>query len=60
MIDEIFEMIMKEARSRKSQSLEVQMMMVLFEVTEKVCGAIQTLKVDRIKSTRLTFRRKEP
>ena len=58
MIQEIFEMIMKEARSRKGESLEVQMMMVLFEVTDKVCGAIKSLKVDRIKSTRLTFRRK--
>lgn len=57
MIDEIFEMIMKEARTRKGATLELQIMLVLFEVQEKVCGAIKTLKVDRIKSTRLKFRR---
>jgi len=60
MIEEIFEMIMKEARTRKGESLELDMMMVLLEVTDKVCNAIKTLKVDRIKTTRLTFRRKEP
>lgn len=57
MVDEIFEMIMKEARSRKGETLELQMLLVMLEVQEKVCDAIKTLKVDRIKSTRLTFRR---
>lgn len=60
MIEEIFEMIMKEARSRKGANLELDIMMVLLELTDKVCGAISSLKVDRIKSTRLTVRRKEP
>jgi len=57
MIDEIFEMIMKEARTRKGETPELQVLLVLLEVQEKVCGAIKTLKVDRIKSTRLKFRR---
>lgn len=60
MIEEIFEMITKEARSRKGESLELQMLLVLLEVQEKVCGAIKTLKVDRIKSTTPEVRRKEP
>ena len=59
MIDEIFEMIMKEARSRKGPSLETDIMMVLFELSDKVCDVIQTIKVDKIKRTRLTFRRKQ-
>ncbi|MBA7603966.1 hypothetical protein ES703_11084 [subsurface metagenome] len=60
MIEQIFEMICQEARSRKGQSLEIDMMMVLFEITEKVTNTILSLKVDRIKSTRLKFRRKDP
>ena len=58
MIDEIFEMLMKEARSRKGQNLEVDMMMVLFEVTDKVCSALKCLQVEDIKTTRLKFRRR--
>ena len=57
MIDEIFEMIMKEARSRKGQDLQTAMMMVMFEVQDKVSAAINSITVERIKSTRLTFRR---
>jgi len=59
MIEEIFEMIMKEARSRKGQNLDVDIMMVMFEVIDKVCDTWKTLKVEDIKSTRLKFRRKE-
>lgn len=57
MIDQIFEMLMKEARSRKGLSLEVHMMMVLFELTDKVCNTWKTIRVEDIKSTRLKFRR---
>ncbi|MBA7495642.1 hypothetical protein ES702_06231 [subsurface metagenome] len=60
MIDEIFEMMMKEARSRRGDSLTMDIMMVLFELTDKTCDAIRTIKVEDIKSTRLKFRRKEP
>lgn len=60
MIDEIFEMIMKEARSRKGETLELQTLLVFLEVQEKVFAAVKTLTVDDIKKTRLTFRRKEP
>jgi len=57
MVDEIFDMIMKEARSRKGETLELQMLLVLLEVQEKVCGAIKTLKVDRLKIGNFKFRR---
>jgi hypothetical protein len=59
MIDDIIEMIFKEARGRKNQDLDLALMRVLFEVTDKVCNAIKTVKVEKIKSTRLKFRRKE-
>lgn len=60
MIEEIFEMIMKEARTRKGETLELQVLLVLLEVQDKVCGAIKTLKVDRIKTAAVKSRRKQP
>jgi len=57
MIEEIFEMIMKEARSRKGLSLELNIMMVHFELLDKVCGAIKGLTVEDIRTVRLKFRR---
>lgn len=59
MIEEIFEMIMKEARSRKGHTLELQMLLVLLEVQEKVCGVLKTLRVDRNKTAKLKLPRKE-
>lgn len=59
MIDDIVEMIYKEARGRRDQDLDLALMMVLMEVTDKVLDAIKTVKVEKIKSTRLKFRRKE-
>lgn len=60
MIEEIFEMIMKEARRRKGETLELQMLLVLLEVQEKVLGAIKTLKVDRTVTGNLKIRRTDP
>jgi len=59
MIDEIVEMIFKEARGRKDESLDLALMMVLFEVTDRICDAIKEVKVEKIKSIRLKARRKE-
>lgn len=60
MIEEIFEMIMKEARTRRPEALEISILMVLLEVTAKVFDAFKPLQVEDIKSTRLTFTRKQP
>jgi len=60
MTEEIFEMIMKEARSRKGQALEQAILEVLLEVIAKVFDAIQPLQVDNIKSTRVKFTRIDP
>ena len=57
MIDEIFEMIMKEARSRKGETPELQMLLVLLEIQEKVLGAITTLKMNRAETANLKYRR---
>lgn len=57
MIDDIFEMIMKEARTRRPQALELSILMVLFEVIAKVTDGIKPLLADNIKSTHSTFRR---
>ena len=59
MIIDIADMIYKEARGRRDQDLDLALMMVLMEVTDKVLDAIKTVKVDNIKSTRLKFRRKK-
>lgn len=50
-------MIMKEARTRKGESLEVQALLVLLEVQEKVCSALHTLHIDEIKTIRLILKR---
>lgn len=55
MIDQIFEMIMKEARSRKGETLELQTLLVLLEVQEKVCGAIKILRTEKDKGARLKY-----
>lgn len=60
MIDQIFDMIMTEARTRKDQTLQLSTLIVLLEVQEKVISAVHALQVEDIKSTRLKFRRKEP
>lgn len=59
MIDDIFEMIMKEARRRKGESLEIDAMIVLLQVTHKVFDTIEAIKVEDIKSARPIFRRKK-
>ena len=59
MIAKIAQMIIKEAKERTDQDLDVAMMMVLFEVTDMVCDAIKTTKVEKIKNIRLKFKRKE-
>ena len=50
MLDDIIEMIFKEARGRKDQDLDLALMMVLFEVTDRICDAIKQVKVEKIKS----------
>ena len=59
MIDEIFDMIMKEARTRKHPSLFVNVMTVFSELTEKLCQALGQMKVEDIKTIRIKLRRKE-
>jgi len=59
MMDEIFELIMKEATSRKDQAFEVAILEVLFELITRIFDAFKPLQVQDIKSTRLKFRRKE-
>lgn len=54
MIDEIFQLIMKEARSRKGHTLELQTLLVFIEVQEKVFATIKTLRVQDPKDERLT------
>lgn len=43
MIDDIFEMIMKEARDRPGKDLARKIIMVLLEVTDKVTSARENL-----------------
>lgn len=45
MIDQIFNMILEEAKSRKGKSLELQTLLVFIEVQEKVFATLQTLRV---------------
>ena len=59
MIDEIFELIMKEARTREDPSLYVNVLTVYSELSEKVFQAMTQFRVEDIKRTRLTFRRKQ-
>ena len=44
MIDEIFEMIMKEARARPGTDLARKIIMVLLEVADKVTSAQENLR----------------
>jgi len=58
MIEEIFEMIMKEIRHGDGETAQHNAFTVLAELTIRVYNAIHPPKVDDIKKTRLTFRRK--
>jgi len=55
MIEEIFEMIMKEARTRKGETLELQTLLVFLEVQEKVFAAIKTLRTQNTKGARIKY-----
>lgn len=55
MIDVIFDLIMKEARSRKGEDLNHQVMIVLFDVTDKVLGAIQPALAMKLENISFTF-----
>jgi len=58
-IDAIVEMIFKEARGRKDESFDLALMMLLFEVTDRICDAIKTVKVEKIKNLSPKVRMKE-
>ena len=60
MIDKIFEMIMEEIRHGNGETTRENAFTVLAELTIRVYNALQPPKINDIKKTRLTFRRKEP
>jgi len=60
MIDEIFELIMKEARARKGPSTQAAMLIVLLEVTEKVFNTIDGLQADLTTTPKIKVRSQHP
>ena len=56
MIDEIIDLITKEARTRRPQALDLSILMVSLEVMTKVFAAFEPLPLSDNKSNRFTLR----